>query len=67
MERNIILEISGFVFLVAGIGIIFYLYPPDLKQVLILVAVILIILGIFIGLGGVITSVSKPEKGIPIK
>ena len=66
MERNIILEIAGFILVIIGLGIFFYLYPPDFKQILIVAALLLIVVGIFVGLGGVVASVSAQQKGTPM-
>ena len=67
MNRSAILQILSLVLLIAGVGILFYLYPPNFKQILIVGAVVLILIGFFLGIGGVVTSVGKPEKGTIMK
>ncbi|HIK00129.1 TPA: hypothetical protein H1016_01150 [archaeon] len=66
MGRSTILEITSFVLIIAGLGIFFYLYPPDFKQILVAAAILLIVVGIFVGIGGAVASMRAPQKGTPM-
>lgn len=67
MDRSTTFEIMGFILIIIGLGIFFYLYPPNFEQVLVVAAILLIIVGIFVGIGGVVASVSRASAGTPIK